>query len=518
MTRISNLTTIKIGVLNSWNSYWFDKYYYSYLLLSDLKLKDYFTGIFYNLKIITDYIYIYRFIEPIILFKTSLIFLDDIKFRSISIKDIQSINNNFKYFYYKKYWDNFLYNLKLIYLFNTKYINLKLKKKNIIFLNLFYFLNKINFYFINLKYILLLYLYKYNIITNININNNYFYYINLDISLTSLILYYNDFIYNYYNFESHNYNISDLSDSNKNLLNYFFYYICSNYFLMNYYYMYKEKNFFPNLINLRNSLVSLSLNLLIILKYFIKLFLSFNNIRFVNIINLSNIINSLFNNIFLSNYNILYNYSTNNNLIIYGLRENITKSVLYLFKSRIEETISFYENKNIYFYFSLFLKKIPFLSSAKIITDILAYLLESGNKIVKSFFFIYNLQFKFYNKRRRLEYLYNTVKSTYKKYEYDSKSIKYLYHYASKYLPLIGIRIECNGTFKKGDMSKSYYYSSWVKNYILTGPMPQNTIIADIDYYQYFVILDTSSIGIKTWIFLETYLYDSNNIYMSIVY
>jgi ribosomal protein S3 len=67
-------------------------------------------------------------------------------------------------------------------------------------------------------------------------------------------------------------------------------------------------------------------------------------------------------------------------------------------------------------------------------------------------------------------------------------------------------------------MSRVYFYNSWVKNDILTGKMPNNTLIADIDYYQYFAITKGSSIGIKTWIFLETHIYNNNHKYISLVY
>jgi ribosomal protein S3 len=61
MSRLSNLTTIKIGIFKSWNAYWFDKVHYASLLFNDLKIRDYITGLFYRLKIISDYIYLYRF-------------------------------------------------------------------------------------------------------------------------------------------------------------------------------------------------------------------------------------------------------------------------------------------------------------------------------------------------------------------------------------------------------------------------------------------------------------------------
>jgi hypothetical protein len=199
------------------------------------------------------------------------------------------------------------------------------------------------------------------------------------------------------------------------------------------------------------------------------------------------------------------------NSMCYSRRE-ITQSLFTIFRSKIETTISFFEQQNIYLNLSISFKKNPFIISAKLITDALVFLLQSGKKIVQSFFFIKNWQASLYASRRRLEYL---------SYQYSSKRIlnlHYLFFYATKRSPVIGIRIECSGTFKKGRMSKVYFYNSWIKNDLLTGKMPNNTLIADIDYYQYFAITKGSSIGIKTWIFLETHIYNNNHKYISIVY
>jgi hypothetical protein len=164
----------------------------------------------------------------------------------------------------------------------------------------------------------------------------------------------------------------------------------------------------------------------------------------------------------------------------------------------------------------VFFKQNPYTISSKLVTDMLMYLLESGKKIVKSFFFIRNWQHSLYITKRQLEHLYYKRKRIY--WEEAKINLNYLFYYASKRAPLIGIRIECSGTFKKGRMSKVYFYSSWIKDDILTGRMPNTSIIADIDYYQYFVVSKSSSIGIKTWIFLETHLYNNNHKYISLVY
>ena len=77
MSRLSNLSTIKIGIFKSWNAYWFDKVHYASLLFNDLKIRDYLTGLFYRLKVISDYIYLYRLFSNNLLIKTNLIFFSN---------------------------------------------------------------------------------------------------------------------------------------------------------------------------------------------------------------------------------------------------------------------------------------------------------------------------------------------------------------------------------------------------------------------------------------------------------
>ena len=65
-----------------------------------------------------------------------------------------------------------------------------------------------------------------------------------------------------------------------------------------------------------------------------------------------------------------------------------------------------------------------------------------------------------------------------------------------KYL-LIILRIECNGTFKKGEQANLIAYHHVVKNYKLFGKMPNRSILSDIDYFQSFARTKSGSVGIK---------------------
>jgi hypothetical protein len=257
------------------------------------------------------------------------------------------------------------------------------------------------------------------------------------------------------------------------------------------------------------------LDLFYLVKYLYYFF-----VTFLHLTSLSELFKNIFNfslsflnlNLLKVDYSYIFNYISLQSMALSMARRSITQSLFMLFRSQIERSISLFEQQNIYLNVSISFKKNPFIMSAKLITDCLVYLLQTGKPVVKSFFFIKNWQAALYASRRRLEYLY---------YQHSSKyiiNLNYLFFYAVKRSPVIGIRIECSGTFKKGRMSRVYFYNSWVKNDILTGKMPNNTLIADIDYYQYFAITKGSSIGIKTWIFLETHIYNNNHKYISLVY
>lgn len=547
MSRISNLTTIKIGLLRSWHSFWFDSYYYSYLLFGDLRIKDYITGIFYSLNTITDYLYIYRFISDSILIKTNLIFLSNINFKSIYIDCLYNLDDNYRFFYNKKIWNIFLSGLKVLDLFNNLKVSLDINISYEYFLN-YYNIYRLLYYYNN-NIINILYNSKNEIISSISsykycIVSNLFNLIYIDLLLDNSVL--NIFTQKYSNVKNkqllNNNNYISILNLNKhfelyniNLNNLILYYISSYVYCYENLIYYGVRNINIHNCSLLDSVKIFNsmnyfvyifvINLLLLLKYVILLSSAIN---YLNLIRLSYLVpmavrsNLILDNIMHRNY---YN-DYYNNLSIYEIRENITKTMVDSLRFNIEKSIYLFENKNIYFYFSLFIKRIPFLLSAKVITDYLVYMFESGNRIVKSFYYIRNLQRKFHKKRRELEYLFFSKKAEFQNREkYTKKQIeiavnfyKYVYQFAIKRFPLLGIRIECNGSFKKGKMARTYHYTSWIKDYILTGSMPNNTLISDIDYYQYYTILNSSSIGIKTWIFLETYLYNSNNMYVGIVY
>ena len=489
MSRISNLTTIKIGIFKSWNGYWFDKIHYSSLLFNDLKIRDYLSGIFYHLKIISDYIYIYRLLNNTICINTNLIFFSNLKFKSLTLKKVYKMNEQYIFFYRKRHWLHFINGLSLLYklqlrnLYNTNNIQLINANAilNIFNLQLFYIFS---YYFLNLNKSLFMSFYTNNMYT---ILNNYI----ISVKLNSL-----------FNF-------------NKYFINYVGFYSIFNTLFYNYVFTYKKFkiklenfifidwfniNFLNTIYNLFHQYIKyiiICTNNIVNLNILNNIHILFEN-RNVNIISLLPTIN-------IDNYTNKFNFNNIN-------RRMITQSLFMLLRYQIEKSISIYTQQSIYLNFSISFKKNPFIISAKLINDALVYLLQSGNKIVQSFFFIKNWQSALYASRRKLEYIY--ILNSKRK----GINLNYIFFYAIKRFPLIGIRIECSGTFKKGRMSKVYYYNSWIKNDVLTGKMPNNTMIADIDYYQYVALTKSSSIGVKVWIFLETYIYNDNHKYISIIY
>lgn len=491
MSRLSNASTLRIGIVRSWNNYWFDKFYYSSVLFNDLKVKDYISGIFYKLKIVSDYIYMHRLLNKNILIKTDLIFFSNIRFKSLTLRNAFKINRDYFFFYKKRYWLSFLLFHRLLKWFEPSDLYARMEIVST-----------------SMSNTLMVFLLHYKSIFFTRTFN----FTNLNSSFGTMVI--SDKVNSKQFGNTNLYNgISVFIDADY-LLYFSFYYL----FNMNYVPVNIGSSFFENLLLrqwFNSSFYTNFINLIYIyFKYIFYFFISYN--KKDNAINLLSYLPNFFfeKEVFKS-----FHYSSISNIYFFFNvlnRKNISMSLFNSLRYQIENSISMYEQQNVYFYFSLFFKKNPYTISSKMITDMLVYLLESGKKIVYSFFFIRNWQFHLYTTKRQLEHLYYKNRIKYKKDH--GINLKYLFQFSSKRAPIIGIRIECSGTFKKGRMSKVYFYSSWIKNDLLTGRMPNTSMIADIDYYQYFVVSKSSTLGIKTWIFLETHLYDNNHKYISIIY
>jgi len=133
MSRIINLQTIRFqifNVLDTWHTNWADDYNYSHLLYEDLGIRSYFIGIFYRLRMPTNYIYIHRLAGG-----TTLLLNTDIYF----YKPLKRTKLH-RYFIEQKQYYNYL--LKL-YIYLTPYLvrsinrQVKYRKYRRKYLNLF---------------------------------------------------------------------------------------------------------------------------------------------------------------------------------------------------------------------------------------------------------------------------------------------------------------------------------------------------------------------------------------------
>ena len=61
------------------------------------------------------------------------------------------------------------------------------------------------------------------------------------------------------------------------------------------------------------------------------------------------------------------------------------------------------------------------------------------------------------------------------------------------------------------------FFGDWIKDFDENTKSPNNTFSADLDYYQSFAIVKSSTLGIKVWVFFKTHLYNSNNVFISLI-
>jgi hypothetical protein len=78
-----------------------------------------------------------------------------------------------------------------------------------------------------------------------------------------------------------------------------------------------------------------------------------------------------------------------------------------------------------------------------------------------------------------------------------------------KYFPIAGIRIECNGPTKKGQRTKMITYTELVKDYRLSGKMPNGVSYVNVYYWQTYARKKRAAIGIKLWLLLYSPLYSN---------
>ena len=412
--------------------------------------------------------------------------------------------------------------------------------------------NNIRYYFINfLSY----FLNKKNIIYN-----------NINLQLKNIFSYINNYYLLFINKLLFFYNFIFLKSNNINIVYYYlikyinkFYFFFNKNRLINLYYLKLENRLVLN--NLKK--IPLSINNIYkssFYNYNLRNKKFFNN-RYKQYLNykfnkffISSLNNryGFISNYYIKDFNLMYR-ETNSNFL--KIRNNIVdmvhfkkinkfnnfyKRIIFYFKKKffnffnffLESTISNYTGFKTFFLPIYYMKKFPSFDT-KLISDYITYNLKRKHKIRRVLKRIGRLQYianSFSNKI--FIPLYNELNS-YNNYLYNSNN-KVFFNYnnifnivffsqifdkeiINKYNPISGIRIEFSGPTKKAQMSKTIAYHSIVHDYKLVGKMPTHTIYSDIHYYQSYVKLRRSTLGIKVWLFYNTRITNIHNINKTII-
>ncbi len=523
MSRISNLSNLRIPHFNSWKTTWYEKdKNYSYLFFRDFQLFQYLKGLFYRLKMLTDDFY-----------------FDNLTNNCFYIK----VNVYLYKFQIKKYFLSFFSDQYLLYNFFLKKRKLKdttdFSFSNIFYISSILYLNTNRLFFNIFSFFLNSFFRTSFMILKKKNNLNFFNRLNNSVSILKkqfnghpikLKLKKNLFFFN---------SFFTAKNNNKNLIKqYSFIYILKNIIL----FLFSIKN---NYFFLRS-----------FLHYVEKLQLLKSNLLF------------------------FFNLNMNKKELVsfYYLKENCRRELgrdvfdertyydfffyffLYSFTLNVEKTIYLFTgNRCIFYPVYYYYKKFPSFLSAKLVNDYVLLELEKGNnmfRIFKSlqsyqlkekyklkqelmvdfnkelfyvFFNKYKLELKekflFLRKFKKRKIKFNYLLSRLNKKYFFSKFIEiqklfeelYYNEVLIKKYPLIGIRIECNGPPKRGRQARLVAYHQIVKNYKLFGKMPNKSVLADIDYYQSFARTKQGSIGIKVWIFFYSKTYDSKYKLISVI-
>jgi len=203
------------------------------------------------------------------------------------------------------------------------------------------------------------------------------------------------------------------------------------------------------------------------------------------------------------------------------------------FNLLIENTIFNYTGLQCFFLPTYYIKDFPSFDT-KLLVDYISYNLKRRQSIIKLFNKITLLQKKenrntsklFINLFNELSNLNNkTLK--YNKYLsffnfnefFSAAKMSKIYNeqIKRKKNPISGIRIEFSGPPKKAERSKTVAYYDFIQDYRLVGKMPTHSIYADISYYQSYIRLKRSTLGIKVWLFYYTRILDNHNVNKTIL-
>lgn len=519
MSRISNLSNLRIPHFNSWKTIWYEKdKNYSLLFFRDFQIYQYLKGLFYRLKMLTDDFYFDNLISNFFFLKVNIyiykfqikkyflsFFLDQFLLYNFFLKkrqyNFKYLSNTYSFYYFLSYIKNnnfiyyFFFSCYYFFFYSNLHFYLRDKKRKK-FMSLNFFNNKRKFLINPIK-------------LKLKKNNSFFFnfFRKKHLLFNNIKKYFIHFIL-------------------KNILLFLFFF-SDSFFLLFYYSLYIQK------LKLLNSLFSYFINIKNKKNEFNIFFYLKENYR-----------RELTRGVF--DERIYYDFFFY--FFLYSLVLNIEKSI-YLFTG----------NNCIFFPVYYYYKKFPSFLSAKLVNDYVLLELEKGNNLFRIFkmlqlyqikekaklkqelmvSFNKELFFSYFNRRKiklrqmlstnnkmnkesfnKNNFLYKLNKKLFFSYFLEiRKYFEDLYYneiLAKKY-PLIGIRIECNGPPKRGRQARLIAYHQIVKNYKLFGKMPNKSILADIDYCQSFARTKQGSIGIKVWVFFYSKTYDSKYKLISII-
>lgn len=523
MSRISNLSNLRIPHFNSWKTIWYEKdKNYSSLFYRDFQLFQYLKGLFYRLKMLTDDFY-----------------FDNLTNNCFYIK----VNVYLYKFQIKKYFLSFFSDQYLLYNFFLK----KRKFKHVISSNFsgVFYISSILYLNSNTSFFSFFSFYLNSLFTfdlyDLKSNNSFAFFNRLNNSIQVLKK----------KFNGHPIKLR----LKKNLVMFGSFFIArtnNKNLLKHYSFIFVLKNIICFLFNIKNNY------------FFLRSFLHY--VEKLKLLKSS----------------LLYFFNVNTSkkelVSFYYLKENCRRELgrdvfdertyydfffyffLYSFTLNVEKTIYLFTgNKCIFYPVFYYYKKFPSFLSAKLINDYVLLELEKGNNMFRIFKSLQSYQLKekyklkqelmvdfnkelfylFFNKYKlelkekflmfrklkkkhiKLNYLLARInkKFFFSKFIEIKKLFEELYYneVLIKKYPLIGIRIECNGPPKRGRQARLVAYHQIVKNYKLFGKMPNKSVLADIDYYQSFARTKQGSIGIKVWIFFYSKTYDSKYKLISVI-
>ena len=134
MSRVVNLKTIRFqifNVLDSWHTNWADDAHYGHLLYEDLGIRSYFVGIFYRLRMPTNYLYLHRMSGNTLMLNTDVYFYKPFKKTKLR-----------RYFVEQRTYINYLLKLYLYFiphffsLFHSNFSHRRTVKKRISFFDI----------------------------------------------------------------------------------------------------------------------------------------------------------------------------------------------------------------------------------------------------------------------------------------------------------------------------------------------------------------------------------------------